>query len=105
MADAKTEVDAEAEARAEAEAETEVEADVLPPPFFFFLNFWRQRKESKAERETEEGRRIQDQDPSHRRWFWMSELTEVRNLGSFEEVRTSFRREKKTKLEQGQVCG
>ena len=75
-----------------------------PSPFFYF-NFWRQGKESKAERETEEGRRIQDQDPSHRRWFWMSELTEVRNLDSFEEARRSFRRERKTKLEQGQVCG
>ena len=35
----------------------------------------------------------------------MSELTEVWNFDSFEEVRRSFRREKKTKLEQRQVCG
>ena len=50
---------------------------------------------------------MQDQDASYRRWFRASELTEVRNLDSFEDVRRSFRREKKTKLdlEQKQVCG
>ena len=93
VADAKTEVDAEAEARAEAEAETEVEADVhaMSRPMFF----WRQQKRRSKAEGTDEGRRMQDQDASYRRWFRASELTEVRNLDSFEDVRRSFRRGKK----------